>query len=153
VRSPLQAEVIAMVCSMFGGSSETCGSVTSGGTESILVAIKAYRDQAASRGITNPNLVLSRTAHPAFLKVCLLGFAFLSTISILVGLPVLQDPRLCSLVCSNYCVILWQPRIVQEDEKTRAVSARSMAKRIDGNTIALVGSCINVRAPHFCLAE
>ena len=32
-----------------------CGTVTSGGTESILLAMKAYRDRAcATRGITSP---------------------------------------------------------------------------------------------------
>lgn len=43
--------------------------MTTGGTESILMAVKAYRDYAREiRGITRPNIVLPRTAHSAFDK-------------------------------------------------------------------------------------
>jgi glutamate/tyrosine decarboxylase-like PLP-dependent enzyme len=43
--------------------------MTSGGTESILVAIKTYRDRArALFGITDPEIVMPITAHAAFEK-------------------------------------------------------------------------------------
>lgn len=43
--------------------------MTSGGTESIILACKAYRDYARDvRGIKKPNIVLPRTAHAAFDK-------------------------------------------------------------------------------------
>lgn len=46
-----------------------CGSVTSGGTESIITALVTYRDQArAERGIKAPQIILPETAHPAFEK-------------------------------------------------------------------------------------
>jgi sphinganine-1-phosphate aldolase len=67
-----EVEIVAMAISLLGGDSsggEHCGTVTSGGTESILLAVKAYRDFAReTRGITEPNVVLPRTAHPAFEK-------------------------------------------------------------------------------------
>jgi sphinganine-1-phosphate aldolase len=45
------------------------GSVTSGGTESIITAVAMYRDKArAERNITRPRMILPRTAHPAFEK-------------------------------------------------------------------------------------
>ena len=45
------------------------GSVTSGGTESIITAVLMYRDKArAEKGITAPEMILPRTAHPAFDK-------------------------------------------------------------------------------------
>ena len=45
------------------------GTVTSGGTESILLAMKTYRDWARERrGITDPNVVAPTTAHVAFDK-------------------------------------------------------------------------------------
>lgn len=45
------------------------GTFTSGGTESIMLAVKAARDHArAVRGITEPQLVLPATAHAAFHK-------------------------------------------------------------------------------------
>lgn len=43
--------------------------MTSGGTESILTAVKASRDyMAASRGITEPEMVVAVSAHAAFIK-------------------------------------------------------------------------------------
>jgi sphinganine-1-phosphate aldolase len=40
-----EAEIVAMVVSMLhgGGDVGACGSLTSGGSESILMAVKAYR--------------------------------------------------------------------------------------------------------------
>lgn len=42
--------------------------MTSGGTESIIMACKAYRDLGKERGVTNPEIVLPRSAHAAFDK-------------------------------------------------------------------------------------
>ena len=39
-------EVIAMTARMLGGDEEVSGAMTSGGTESILMAMKAYRQWA-----------------------------------------------------------------------------------------------------------
>jgi hypothetical protein len=48
------------------------GAMTSGGTDSILMAVKAARDYARKeRGLTGQlNIVLPRSAHPAFDKAC-----------------------------------------------------------------------------------
>ena len=52
-----------------GGDPGVCGSMTSGGTESILTAVKATRDyMAATRGITDPEMVVAVSAHAAFIK-------------------------------------------------------------------------------------
>ncbi|XP_052865808.1 sphingosine-1-phosphate lyase [Anopheles cruzii] len=65
----MEAEVIRMTATLFHGGPETCGTMTTGGTESIMMACKAYRDYAReSRGITKPNMVLSVTAHSGFDK-------------------------------------------------------------------------------------
>jgi len=67
----MESEVIAMCCKLFQGGADSCGLMTSGGTESIVMAIKAYRDWGvATKGITEPNMVVPRTAHPAFEKGC-----------------------------------------------------------------------------------
>ena len=42
----MEAEIVRMACDMFQGGPESCGCVTTGGTESILLACKAYRDRA-----------------------------------------------------------------------------------------------------------
>jgi glutamate/tyrosine decarboxylase-like PLP-dependent enzyme len=66
----METEFISMVSSLFGGDEHTVGSMTSGGTESILMAIKAAREWAkANRAeIKNPEMVVPITAHPAWNK-------------------------------------------------------------------------------------
>jgi sphinganine-1-phosphate aldolase len=64
-----ESEIVAMTARMLNGGPEACGTVTSGGTESILLAMKTYRDQARDRrGITAPEIVAPVTAHVAFDK-------------------------------------------------------------------------------------
>ncbi len=69
-----EAEIVAMTGSMLGAShaaagAPVVGTVTSGGTESILLAMKAYRDHARERrGIAAPEIVAPVTAHAAFDK-------------------------------------------------------------------------------------
>jgi sphinganine-1-phosphate aldolase len=66
----LEAEVVAMTASLLGGNEETAGNMTSGGTESILMAVKTARDWARARNPANtdPEMILPATAHPAFDK-------------------------------------------------------------------------------------
>eukprot|EP00834_Sanchytrium_tribonematis_P007124 NODE_601_length_5514_cov_0.613481.p2 type:complete len:485 gc:universal NODE_601_length_5514_cov_0.613481:4821-3367(-) len=66
----MESEIVSMVLNLFHGSSTGCGSVTSGGTESILLAGKAYRDIAKARGINNPEMIVPASAHAAFAKSC-----------------------------------------------------------------------------------
>jgi sphinganine-1-phosphate aldolase len=73
-----EAEVVSMTANMLGadraGSGSDpekaiCGTVSSGGTESILLAMKAYRDRARDKkGIKDPEMVAPVTIHPAFDK-------------------------------------------------------------------------------------
>jgi sphinganine-1-phosphate aldolase len=65
----LETEVIAAVAGLLHGPEETCGVITSGGTESCLLAVKTYRDMArAERGVKKPEMVLPVTAHVAWFK-------------------------------------------------------------------------------------
>lgn len=69
-----EAEVVQMTCSLLGGGSESVvGCLTSGGTESIILAAKAHRDYyRKARGITAPEIVVAATAHAAIDKACAL---------------------------------------------------------------------------------
>ena len=65
----MQAEVLSIVGQWLGADDKSAGFFTSGGTESLLMAVKAARDRArAERGIEKPNMVLSTSAHAAFEK-------------------------------------------------------------------------------------
>ncbi len=111
-----EAEVVTMTASMLNAEqaekrhddAAICGSVTSGGTESILLAMKTYRDWArATKGVKRPNVVLPISAHPAFDKA------------------------------AQYFGI--ELRRTPVDQRFQA-DVGAMAKAIDKNTIALVGS-------------
>jgi glutamate/tyrosine decarboxylase-like PLP-dependent enzyme len=65
----MEVEVVddtaALLCAPAGAG----GCLTSGGTESIVMAVLAARERArAERGVTQPTLVAPRSAHPAFAK-------------------------------------------------------------------------------------
>jgi glutamate/tyrosine decarboxylase-like PLP-dependent enzyme len=69
-----EAEIVSMTGHMLGAEhaepgAPVVGAVSSGGTESILLAMKAYRDLARQRrGIAEPEIVAPVTAHAAFDK-------------------------------------------------------------------------------------
>lgn len=62
-----EGEIIAMAAALFHAP-EACGVLTSGGTESLMNPMLAYREWGHDRGITRPNVVLPETAHPALHK-------------------------------------------------------------------------------------
>jgi hypothetical protein len=64
----MEAEVIAMTAALFR-SPRSCGAMTSGGTESIIMAVLAYKRWGrTTKGIVKPNIVVPVTAHAAFEK-------------------------------------------------------------------------------------
>lgn len=65
----MEKEVVAMTARLLNAPPEASGSMTSGGTESILHAVRVARDRArAERGVHEPTLVIPFSAHPAFAK-------------------------------------------------------------------------------------
>ncbi|MGY2083739.1 pyridoxal phosphate-dependent decarboxylase family protein [Blastococcus sp. SYSU DS0539] len=71
----MEGEVIEMVGDLLGCPSPA-GSMTSGGSESILLAVKTARDRLVERhpAVGRPRVVLPMSAHPAFSKAAhLLG--------------------------------------------------------------------------------
>ncbi len=69
-----ESEVVSMTANMLSADrvktgAKICGVVSSGGTESILLAMKTYRDWArAKKGIRRPEIIVPATAHAAFDK-------------------------------------------------------------------------------------
>jgi len=67
-----EAEIVSMTAHLLGAdraNDDICGTVTSGGTESILLAMKTYRDWArATKKIARPEVIVPVTAHAAFDK-------------------------------------------------------------------------------------
>ncbi|KAH8862622.1 Sphingosine-1-phosphate lyase 1 [Schistosoma japonicum] len=63
----MEAEVIRMCVTMFHGDKDACGTTTSGGTESILLACLAYRQLARERVSAHP--AFDKAAHYFCIKV------------------------------------------------------------------------------------
>ncbi|KAL5507479.1 DPL1 [Sanghuangporus vaninii] len=64
----MEAEIVAMCLRMYNNPTGA-GTTTSGGTESIIMAVKTHRDWArAVKGITEPEMVVPISAHAAFDK-------------------------------------------------------------------------------------
>lgn len=66
----MEAEVVQMTAGMLHAGPDACGTMTTGGTESILMAVKAARDRARAERpwIDRPEIVAPRTIHVAFEK-------------------------------------------------------------------------------------
>jgi glutamate/tyrosine decarboxylase-like PLP-dependent enzyme len=65
-----EADVVAMTLGLLHGGPDARGAMTTGGTESIFLAVKAARDRARAERphIARPTIVAPQTAHPAFNK-------------------------------------------------------------------------------------
>jgi sphinganine-1-phosphate aldolase len=72
-----EGEILAMTLDVFNGyavnkrnpDEKACGSLTTGGTDSIFQSVYAHREWGADqKNITQPEIVLATSAHPAFFK-------------------------------------------------------------------------------------
>jgi sphinganine-1-phosphate aldolase len=64
----LQSEVVRMMADLLNGGPDAAGFMTTGGTESLLMAVKAARQRGRARGIDTPNMVIPTSAHASFTK-------------------------------------------------------------------------------------
>ncbi len=85
----MEQEVVAVAAGLFGTDSEA-GTMASGGTESIFLAVHTAREEAVDRGVTEPRIVLASTAHPAFTKAA--HYLGLETVRVPVADDLRADP-------------------------------------------------------------
>ncbi|MBI2568009.1 MAG: aspartate aminotransferase family protein [Candidatus Schekmanbacteria bacterium] len=66
----LENEIVGMMASHLNAGPEAVGNFTSGGTESIMLAVKSARDWAREKHpeIREPEMILPHTSHAAFQK-------------------------------------------------------------------------------------
>lgn len=112
-----ETEIISMMANMLRAK-ESAGNLTSGGTESIFMAVKCWREYGKrvkkidlAKNGRLPNIIVCDTAHPAFHKA------------------------------SHYLNI--EVRKVGIDKKNGKMDIRAMQKAIDNNTILVVASAPN----------
>lgn len=66
----MELDVIAMAADLLGTDPDA-GSLSSGGTESIFLAVQVARDHSRQvRGVAEPQVLAPQTVHPAFAKAC-----------------------------------------------------------------------------------
>ncbi len=84
-----ETEVVSMTANLLHGDEQVVGNMTSGGTESILCAVKTARDWARDHlpQATEPEILLPRSGHPAFEKAA--HYFGLNTVFV----PVREDLR------------------------------------------------------------
>lgn len=106
----LENDVINVASTLVGGGEEAVGNFTTGGTESIMLALKTARDyyRHIKPEITHPELIVPHTAHAAFHKAC----HFLGVKAV----------------------------VVPVDKETFKAIPAEMEKAITANTIMMVGS-------------
>jgi sphinganine-1-phosphate aldolase len=106
----LETDVVRMLANLLRGDENVVGHLTTGGTESIMLAVKTARDQARALHpeITRPEMVLPKTAHASFHKA------------------------------AHYLGVT--PKVVDINPATFKVEADAMRAAITENTILLVAS-------------
>lgn len=109
----LETEVVRMMANLLQGGEQAVGHVTTGGTESIMLAVKTARDKfgAERPEIKSPEMVLPVTAHAAFHKA------------------------------AHYLGI--RPMVTTVDPGSFRADVQAMRQAITENTILLVGSAPN----------
>lgn len=101
----MESEVISMSANLLSGDEKVTGSLTSGGTESILMAVKTARAWGRkNKNIEVPEIILPSTAHPAFHKACY--YFGLKAIVIPVGNDFLAQPDLMETAITENTVLL-----------------------------------------------
>jgi sphinganine-1-phosphate aldolase len=65
----MESDIVAMTSQLFNGTPRTCGTLTTGGTESLIMAMHAYREWGRQvKGISEPEIVACETVHVAIDK-------------------------------------------------------------------------------------
>lgn len=109
----LETELVAMAAAHLNGDENVVGNFTSGGTESIICAVKAARDWARANRpeVREPEILLPSTAHASFQKA------------------------------AHYLCV--RPVIVPVDPTTFRADPEAMRRAVTPNTILMVGSAIS----------
>lgn len=68
----MESEVVGITASFLNGDESVTGTMTSGGTESIMMAVLSAREWAHKNkpNVKEPEVLAPATAHPAFPKAC-----------------------------------------------------------------------------------
>jgi sphinganine-1-phosphate aldolase len=98
----MENELVGFTASLLDAPSSVVGTVTSGGTESILLAVQTARDSRPS--VTAPTMVLPSTAHAAFHKAA--HYFGVRPVLVPVGPDFRADPEAMAAAIDDSCVLV-----------------------------------------------
>ncbi|MEP5396788.1 MAG: aminotransferase class I/II-fold pyridoxal phosphate-dependent enzyme, partial [Hyphomicrobiales bacterium] len=104
----METDVISMALGLLNGPAGSTGAMTSGGTDSITMAIKTARDYARASGQApeQANIVLPRSAHLAFDKACKLMDIEVRRIALKIDGSFEADPDAMEMACDAETVMI-----------------------------------------------
>ena len=138
----LERQVVGAMATRLGGSDATPGIFTSGGTESIILAVKAARD--ARPEIAEPEIVVPITAHAAFHKAG--KYLRVRVIAVPVDPTTFKaDPEAMADACTDATVLVvasapsYAHGVIDPVER---IAADAVARGIPCHVDACVGGCL-----------
>jgi glutamate/tyrosine decarboxylase-like PLP-dependent enzyme len=98
----MENELVGLAAELLDAPASAVGSVTSGGTESILLAVQAARD--ARPDVAAPSMVLPATAHAAFHKAA--HYVGIRPVPVPVGADFRAVPAAMAAAVDDSCVLV-----------------------------------------------
>ena len=132
-----EAELISWLLHLLHGPS-ACGLLTSGGTESVMLAALSYRELRHERGIERPRVLAASTCHPCIVKAChYFGMALTSL------LRIESDSKVIQKDSKGFQRLV--PRKIRVDASSGyALTARAVKPHLTPDVV-----CIYASAPSF----
>lgn len=137
----MEKDVVSFVRALLGGDEETVGTVTSGGTESCMLAVKTARENF--RGAGTPRLAAPASVHAAFHKAA--HYFGLALDLIPVGPNGQADPKAMTsaMGADTALVVVSAPSYPHAVlDPVAEIAAAAHAKRIDCHVDACIGGFV-----------
>lgn len=101
-----EQEVLGMAGELMHGGGQVTGSVSTGGTESIFLALSVAREQAREKfgEHVQAEVILPESAHPAFMKGC--HYLSLKAVLVPVNSDGRADPRAMEAAITSHTILL-----------------------------------------------
>lgn len=140
----MEREVVGFVRELLGGDDDAVGTVTTGGTESCLLAVKTARDLwVEAGGVGRPRLLAPVTAHAAFQKAAHYFGLELDLVPVLPSGAVAADSIIGRMGADVALVVVSAPSYAHAAlDPIQEVAAAAFARGISCHVDACIGGLI-----------
>lgn len=137
----MENDIVAAAAALLGGGPAAVGNVTSGGTESCMLAVHAAR--AAHQEIERPKIVLASTAHAAFHKAAHYFGVEAVTVPVDDGFRADPDAMAAAIDDRTVLVVVSAPSYAHGViDPVPAVAAAAMARGVRCHVDACIGGWV-----------